>query len=62
MLFRQQTDENTVLTWYERLWYLLDKKLDESNQSNVVANLNDFKLEFFRTYSKIRSEGGFYEE
>lgn len=53
MLFRQQTGANTVLTWYERLWYLLDKKLDESNQSNVVANLNDFKLEFFRTYSKI---------
>ena len=53
MLFRQQNGANIVLTWYERLWYLLDKKLDESNQSNVVANLNDFKLEFFRTYSKM---------
>ena len=53
MIFQTRSSANTVLTWYERLWYLLEKELDASNQSNVVANLNDFKLEFFRTYSKI---------
>ena len=53
MLFRQQIGANIVLTWYERLWYLSGKELDASNPSNVVANLNDFKLEFFRTYSQI---------
>ena len=51
-----------VLTSDGKLWYLSDKELDTSNQSNIVANLDDFKLEFLERTQRRRSEGGFYEE
>lgn len=51
-----------VLTLNGKLWYLSDKELDTSNQSNIVANLDGFKLEFLERTQRQRSEGGFYEE